>query len=75
MTNSARSKSQWVRRGILSASECFNCQNKARHRLIEDRVAILCIDLCNYKPIEARQTLRKLDDIEQPLPDLPAESS
>lgn len=62
-----RAKEEWVCRGILSACECFSCENKVRYRLRGDRVYVLCLNPCNFKPItgEARPPIRELPDIEK----------
>lgn len=64
---SPRVKENWVCRGILSACECFSCENKVRYRLRGDRVYVLCKNPCSFKPItgEARPPLRELPDIEK----------
>jgi len=56
-----------VSRGILSACECFSCENKIAYRFKETSVSILCKDPCRYRPLknEKRPSMEKLTDIEQ----------
>jgi hypothetical protein len=60
-------KEEWICRGILSACECFGCENKVSYKLRGDKVYVLCRNPCNFRPItgEALPTSKGLQDIER----------
>jgi hypothetical protein len=53
-------KAEWVIREIYSACDCFRCKNKLDHKFVEFKIAIYCLDPCNYKPI-VQQDLEELN--------------
>lgn len=63
---SPKKENIWVSRGIISACECFSCENKLDHRFRDGRVLILCKDPCNYKPLSGveKSEAYKIEDIE-----------
>ena len=69
MTDSSKIKEKWETRGLISACECFSCMNKLDHRLMGNRVRILCRNQCEFKPLKGASGTRvvKIPDIEQEL--------
>ena len=67
MDDSSKSDAEWVTKGLISACECFSCRNKINHKLKDNRVSILCRDICNFKPLRGTtdSTVSKLHDIEE----------
>jgi len=63
MSPSRRREEKWVVRGLLSACECFSCENKLDHRLRGLKVYILCREPCHYRPMRG-EVAPRIEDIE-----------
>jgi hypothetical protein len=40
---------KWIGKGLLTAFECFECENHIDEKIDGQSVRILCKDFCNYK--------------------------